>query len=191
MTQTPSKIRSSFTGSKNNHEQRIDYFGEDIGMNTHHVTWHLKFPFRWDDSNENYHTECKGENFFWIYYQLTVRYGAERLSKYLDHIEELYWDDAIQEGFAPHTMCKYCGEYPSRPDNIVLEDVEGVPRVRDILILENRARDAIANGYVTAKVRSTISIRGDDGADIVETSLSHPSTDPTLSATAPCTTRPT
>ncbi|XP_050687730.1 hemocyanin subunit-like [Eriocheir sinensis] len=167
MTQTPSKIKSHFTGSKSNPEQRVAYFGEDIGMNTHHVTWHLEFPFWWDDSHENHHIERKGENFFWVHHQLTVRFDAERLSNYLDPVEELHWDDVIHEGFAPHTMYKYGGYFPSRPDHVHFEDVDGVARVRDMLILESRIRDAIAHGYITAKDGSTISIRDAHGIDVL------------------------
>ncbi|KAK4289520.1 hypothetical protein Pmani_037512 [Petrolisthes manimaculis] len=167
MTQTPAKIKSSFTGSQSNPEQRVAYFGEDIGMNTHHVMWHLEFPFWWDDSHESHHLDRKGENFFWVHHQLTVRFDAERLSNYLAPVEELHWEDPIHEGFAPHTMYKYGGHFPSRPDEIIFEDVDGVARVRDMIITENRIRDAIAHGYVTAKDGSKINIRDAHGIDVL------------------------
>ncbi|XP_063862159.1 hemocyanin subunit-like [Scylla paramamosain] len=167
MTQTAAKILSRFTGSKSNPEQRVAYFGEDIGMNTHHVTWHLEFPFWWDDAHEDHHIERKGESFFWVHHQLTVRFDAERLSNYLDPVDELHWDDVISEGFAPHTMYKYGGYFPSRPDNVKFEDVDGVARVRDMLILESRIRDAIAHGYFTGRDGSVISIRDTHGIDIL------------------------
>ncbi|MBW8521547.1 hypothetical protein K1D78_24410, partial [Escherichia coli] len=131
------------------------------------VTWHLEFPFWWDDSHENHHIERKGENFFWVHHQLTVRFDAERLSNHLDPVDELHWDDVIHEGFAPHTMYKYGGYFPSRPDHVHFEDVDGVARVRDMLILESRIRDAIAHGYITAKDGSTISIRDAHGIDVL------------------------
>nr|AAW57892.1 hemocyanin subunit 4 [Metacarcinus magister] len=178
MTQTAAKIESHFTGSKSNPEQRVAYFGEDIGMNTHHVTWHLEFPFWWDDAHENHHIERKGESFFWVHHQLTVRFDAERLSNYLDPVDELHWDDVIHEGFAPHTMYKYGGYFPSRPDNVHFEDVDGVARVRDMLILESRIRDAIAHGYVTGRDGSIISISDSHGidvlGDVIESSLYSP-----------------
>ncbi|XP_045137652.1 hemocyanin subunit 2-like [Portunus trituberculatus] len=181
MTQTAAKIQSHFTGSKSNPEQRVAYFGEDIGMNTHHVTWHLEFPFWWDDAHENHHINRKGESFFWVHHQLTVRFDAERLSNYLDPVDELHWDDMIHEGFAPHTMYKYGGYFPSRPDNVNFEDVDGVARVRDMLILESRIRDAIAHGYITGRDGSVISIRDAHGIDIlgdvIESSTYSPNTE--------------
>lgn len=99
MTQTPGKFKMEFTGSKSNPEQRVAYFGEDIGMNSHHVHWHMDFPFWWDGDK----IDRKGELFFWAHHQLSARFDAERLSNYLSVVDELYWDRPIYEGFAPHT----------------------------------------------------------------------------------------
>merc|ERR1712002_106197 len=142
MTQTPGNFHMHFTGTRKNPEQHVAYFGEDIGMNVHHVTWHMDFPFWWDDAF-GYHLDRKGEFFFWAHHQLTVRFDAERLSNRLDMVEPLYWDKTIVEGFAPHTTYRYGGEFPSRPDNIKFSDVEGIVRVRDMIIHEARIIDAI------------------------------------------------
>nr|AAW57891.1 hemocyanin subunit 3 [Metacarcinus magister] len=178
MTQTRAKIESHFTGSKSNPEQRVAYFGEDIGMNTHHVTWHLEFPFWWDDAHENHHIERKGENFFWVHHQLTVRFDAERLSNHLDPVDELHWDDVIHEGFDPQAMYKYGGYFPSRPDNIHFEDVDGVADVRDMLLYEERILDAIAHGYVRDRNGKIVDLRNNDGidvlGDVIESSLYSP-----------------
>jgi len=155
-----------YTGSQRNPEQRVAYFGEDIGMNVHHVTWHMDFPFWWKDSY-GYKLDRKGELFFWAHHQLSARYDAERLSNNLDPVDELYWDRPIYEGFAPHTSYKYGGEFPSRPDNIVFRDVDGVARIRDLMIWEERIRDAIAHGYVTGKDGEIVNILNDNGIDIL------------------------
>ncbi|XP_069954003.1 hemocyanin subunit-like [Cherax quadricarinatus] len=167
MTQTPGKFTSEFTGSQKNPEQRVAYFGEDIGLNTHHVTWHLEFPFWWNDKHESHHLDRKGENFFWVHHQLTVRFDAERLSNYLDPVEELHWEKPIKEGFSPHATYKFGGYFPSRPDNILFQDVDGVARIRDMIIYESRIRDAIAHGYVIAKDGSIIDIKTARGIDIL------------------------
>merc|ERR1712212_1166126 len=169
MTRTPSKFKMAFTGSLKNPEQRVAYFGEDIGMNVHHVTWHMDLPFWWNDSSHSNgkHLDRKGELFFWAHHQLTARFDAERLSNWLDVVDELHWDQPIIEGFAPHTSYKYGGEFPPRPDNAHFDDVDGVARVRDMLIIESRIRDAIAHGYIVDKEGNTISIMNDHGIDIL------------------------
>merc|ERR1719370_325515 len=166
MTQTPGKFTMGYTGSQKNPEQRVAYFGEDIGMNVHHVTWHMDNPFWWED-RFGYNIDRKGELFFWAHHQLTARFDAERLSNNLNLVDELYWDRPIYEGFAPHTTYKYGGEFPARPDNIQFEDVDGVARIRDLMIWEDRIRDAIAHGYVTAEDGSSIDILNDKGIDIL------------------------
>merc|ERR1712198_554389 len=177
MTRTPSKFKMEFTGSLKNKEQRVAYFGEDIGMNVHHVTWHMDLPFWWTD-NYGKHLDRKGELFFWAHHQLSARFDIERISNYLDFVDELQWDQPITEGFAPHTSYKYGGEFPPRPDNARFEDVDGVARVRDMLIIESRIRDAIAHGYIVDKEGNTISIMNDRGidilGDIIESSMYSP-----------------
>jgi len=177
MTNTPGTFEMKFTGTKKNKEQRVAYFGEDIGMNTHHVTWHMDNPFWWKDSY-GYHLDRKGELFFWAHHQLTVRFDAERLSNWLGVVDELHWEKPIVEGFAPHTSYKYGGEFPARPDNIKFEDVDGVAKVRDMVITESRIHDAIAHGYITDKDGSVIDIMNDHGidklGDIIESSMYSP-----------------
>merc|ERR1712042_377899 len=166
MTQTPGKFNMGYTGSAKNPEQRVAYFGEDIGMNVHHVSWHMDYPFWWED-RFGYSLDRKGELFFWAHHQLSARFDAERLSNNMNFVDELYWDRPIVEGFAPHTTYKYGGEFPARPDNIKFEDVDGVARIRDLMIWEDRIRDAIAHGYVTGHDGSVIDILNDKGIDVI------------------------
>jgi len=177
MTQMPGIFDMKFTGSKRNPEQHIAYFGEDIGMNLHHVIWHMDFPFWWEDKY-GYHLDRKGELFFWAHHQLTARFDSERLSNHLNMVDELYWDKLIVQGFAPHATYRYGGEFPSRPDNIRFSDVDGVIRVRDMIIHEARIRDAIDHGYITAADGSHIDIMNEQGidhlGDIIESSMYSP-----------------
>lgn len=163
MTQTPGKFRMEFTGSLKNPEQRVAYFGEDVGLNSHHVHWHMDFPFWWD----GYQMDRKGELFFWVHHQLTARFDAERLSNYLNPVEELYWNRPIAEGFAPHTAYRYGGEFPNRPDNKYFEDVDGAGRVRDMLIIEDRIIDAIDHGYIIDADGKQIDLDVEHGIDIL------------------------
>ena len=177
MRQQPQTYDMHFTGTLKNPETHVAYFGEDIGLNVHHVTWHMNFPFWWDDAF-GFHLDRKGELFFWAHHQLSARFDAERLSNNLDMVEELYWDRPIVEGFAPHTTYRYGGEFPTRPDGIEFSDIEGVIRVRDMIIHESRIRDAIAHGYITAADGSHIDIMNNKGIDLlgdtIESSLYSP-----------------
>merc|ERR1719495_2795398 len=126
----------------------------------------MDHPFWWED-RFGYNIDRKGELFFWAHHQLSARFDSERLSNNMNMVDELYWDRPIYEGFAPHTTYKYGGEFPARPDNIKFEDVDGVARIRDLMIWEDRIRDAIAHGYVTAEDGTTIDILNDKGINIL------------------------
>ena len=163
MTQTPGKFKMEFTGSKKNPEQLVAYFGEDVGINSHHVHWHMDFPFWWD----GHKIDRKGELFFWAHHQLTARFDAERLSNHLSVVDELYWDRPIAEGFAPHTTYRHGGEFPSRPDNKYFEDVDGVAHIRDMKLLENRIHSAIDQGYIFGSDGSKIVLDEEHGIDVL------------------------
>merc|ERR1711887_6751 len=166
MEQVNRKFKLGYTASEKNREQRVAYFGEDLGFNIHHVTWHMDHPFWWKDSYGK-KFDRKGELFFWVHHQMTARFDAERLSNAMPEVEEIYWDRPIKEGFAPHTQYKYGGEFPSRPDNLIFSDVEGVARVRDMYVMESRIRDAIDHGYFVGKDGEIIDIMNDRGIDIL------------------------
>ncbi|KAK3870539.1 hypothetical protein Pcinc_024236 [Petrolisthes cinctipes] len=163
MTQTPGDFHMEFTGTNKNEEQRVAYFGEDIGINSHHVHWHMDFPFWWNGE----HIDRKGELFFWAHHQLTARFDAERLSNYLSPVDELHWDRPIKDGFAPHTSYKFGGEFPTRPDNKAFDDVDGVARMRDMIITESRIRDAIAHGYIEKEDGTHVNIDDVHGIDVL------------------------
>ncbi|KAK3870541.1 hypothetical protein Pcinc_024238 [Petrolisthes cinctipes] len=163
MTQTPGNFNMEFSSSKKNPETRVAYFGEDIGMNSHHVHWHMDFPFWWHGE----HIDRKGELFFWAHHQLTARFDAERLSNWLSPVDELHWDRPIKDGFAPHTSYKFGGEFPTRPDNKAFDDVDGVARMSDMIITESRIRDAIAHGYIEKEDGTHVNIDDVHGIDVL------------------------
>lgn len=72
LLQTPTVIPMKFTGSANNPEQRVAYFGEDIGINSHHNHWHMDFPFWWKQEYAA-DKDRKGELFFYMHHQMVAR----------------------------------------------------------------------------------------------------------------------
>lgn len=61
-----------FTGSVSNPEQRVAYFGEDVGMNAHHAHWHMDHPFWWKKTYDQRKSR-KGELFFYMHHQMVAR----------------------------------------------------------------------------------------------------------------------
>ncbi|XP_071532773.1 pseudohemocyanin-2-like [Panulirus ornatus] len=177
MAATPAMIKMGFTGTKRNPEQRVAYFTEDIGLNTYYVNWHMEYPFWWKDTYGP-HIERKGEIFFWIHHQLTNRFDAERISNHLELTEPIREDKPLREGYAPQISYKNGVPFPSRPDDVMLVDVVGLPMIRELVQLENRIRDAIDHGYIIGREGSIIDIRNERGiailGDVIESSLYSP-----------------
>jgi len=68
-------------------EQRIAYFGEDLGISMHNKFMHLEYPFWMDGKKYGLTMDRKGELFYWIYDQLLARYELERVANYMPETE--------------------------------------------------------------------------------------------------------
>jgi tyrosinase len=163
MTQTPTVIPMNFTGTIRNTEQRVSYFGEDVGMNSHHSHWHQEWPF-WMEEKHGEHKDRKGELFWYMHHQLTARFDAERLSNNLNKVEPLHWDKPILEGFVPKAQYKSGHEFPSRPDNMNFQDLPFLT-INDMKQYETRIRKSIAAGFVLNDHWEKVSINGTEGID--------------------------
>ncbi|XP_021915492.1 hemocyanin-like isoform X2 [Zootermopsis nevadensis] len=166
MTRTPMVIPMRFTGSVNNPEQRVAYFGEDVGMNSHHSHWHMDFPFWWRSEEFGEQKDRQGELFFYMHHQMVARFDAERLSNNLPVVEPLEWDQKIVEGFAPGATYENGQEFPMRPDNMNFGDLPWLT-IQDMKIVEGRIRDAIASGFVKTTDAGLISLNNTAGIDLL------------------------
>jgi hypothetical protein len=166
MTQTPVVIPMNFTGTIRNPEQRVSYFGEDIGMNAHHISWHSLHPFWWNDEKYGKTLDRTGELFWYAHHQLSVRFDAERLSNNLRDVDALHWDKPIVEGFSPKAIYKSGVEFPSRPDNMRFQDLNGLT-VNDMKQFESRIRKSIALGYVYNKQGEKVPLNNVAGINIL------------------------
>lgn len=169
MRQEPAVIQMNFTGTIRNPEQRVAYFGEDVGMNSHHSIWHADFPFWWKDEVYGVQKDRKGELFWYMHHQLLTRFNAERLSNDLNEVEPLHWDKPIVLGFYPQTTYRKGGEFPARPDNFRFQDLTNL-RVADLEAFEDRIRESIASGLVLGRnvqAEGAIKLNNTDGINIL------------------------
>ncbi|CAG0906462.1 unnamed protein product, partial [Darwinula stevensoni] len=163
MQQEDATIEATFTGTLKNLEQRVAYFGEDIGLNNHHHHWHADFPFWWRD--EWGHKDRKGELFFYMHHQLNARFDAERLSNNLPRVEAIGWDKTIHEGFAPHMSYYEEGEFPSRPDDMHFLDLPFMTRDQ-MTRYESRIRNAV-DKLKAYGPNGPVSLNSSEGIDIL------------------------
>jgi hypothetical protein len=145
MRQETAIIHMNFTGTVRNPEQRVAYFGEDVGMNNHHAVFHQDWPFWWNEERYGMIKDRKGELFWHMHHQLITRFNAERLSNDLNEVEALDWHKPIVEGFYPQTTYRKGGEFPARPDNFEFHDLKDI-KIADLEAYEERIREAISSG---------------------------------------------
>nr|CCC55875.1 myriapod hemocyanin subunit type 1 [Polydesmus angustus] len=105
--------------------RRVDYFTEDMGMNSHHYHWHVTHPLFLPDVIEGVHKDRIGELFYWMHRQMVARFDSELLSNHLPRVSAFeHWDEPIHTGYAPHLTIHRTGyRYLYRPDGLILQDL--------------------------------------------------------------------
>ncbi|XP_049876511.1 arylphorin subunit beta-like [Pectinophora gossypiella] len=81
-------------------EQKLAYFTEDIGLNSHYYFFHCFIPF-WKNTKVNNFKERLGEFWLFHYQQLLARYYLERLSNGLGEISDFSWEKPIKTKYTP------------------------------------------------------------------------------------------
>lgn len=142
----------NYTASDKEEEQRLSYYREDIGMNSHHWHWHIVYPFSNKEHPEIVKKDRRGELFYYMHHQMVARYNCERLCNKLSKVQplsDLY--NAIAEGYFPKLLCGLNDRtYPHRAHNIVLSDIDrtdGKYALADLRRWIDRVAGAIDNGY--------------------------------------------
>ncbi|EDV54994.1 phenoloxidase 2 [Drosophila erecta] len=161
-------IPQNYTASDREDEQRLAYFREDIGVNSHHWHWHLVYPTT--GPMEVVNKDRRGELFYYMHHQILARYNVERFCNNLKKVQPLNNLRAeIPEGYFPKILSSVNNRtYPSRVTNQKLRDVDrqdGRVEISDVERWRDRVLAAIDQGYVedTSGVRTPLDeVRGID-----------------------------
>lgn len=173
-------IPVNFTANELEEEQRLAYFREDIGVNSHHWHWHLVYPGAGPDRIVN--KDRRGELFFYMHNQLIARYNIARMSSNLKRVQRLTnLRDIIPEGYFPKIIRSSNNRaYPPRVSNARLLDINrdgAVVEVGDLERWRDRIYEAIDSGFATTKTGERIPMTIDLLGDIVEASQRNPNPD--------------
>lgn len=115
----PYLLTANYTGWYLTHdhdsEWRLNYFTEDIGLNSLYFYFHVMSPM-WM-SSEKYHLvqDYRGELYYYVHKQIMARYNMERLSHDLGELEYIDWDKPIATGYYPSMIHSTGLPYPQRP----------------------------------------------------------------------------
>lgn len=54
-----------------NSEERLTFFREDLGLNSHHFHWHIIYP-TFGQKSKQYANNRRGEIFYYVHHQMMV-----------------------------------------------------------------------------------------------------------------------
>nr|CAO98768.1 putative prophenoloxidase [Artemia franciscana] len=167
--ETVLEINQEFSALDKNPENRLAYFREDLGVNSHHWHWHLVFP---DD--EEFKRDRRGEMFFYMHHQIIARYDCERLSNGLPLVRSFHkLDEPIEEAYFSKLTTDNSGKlWGVRPAGMKIQDME-LPepnenyRIMDMEGWRDRIRDAIHRGIARRTDGTEVRLDAKTGIDIL------------------------
>ncbi|XP_037809670.1 phenoloxidase 2-like [Lucilia sericata] len=164
------EIPRNYTASDREEEQRLGYFREDIGVNSHHWHWHLVYPG--NGPIDIVKKDRRGELFYYMHHQILARYNVERFCNGLKKVKILNnVREPITEGYFPKIMSSLNNRtYPSRNTNTKLQDIDREDSKLEIADLErwtDRIVTAIDQGFVVDTQGKQIPLDSKKGIDIL------------------------
>ncbi|CAL8072420.1 unnamed protein product [Orchesella dallaii] len=172
------------TGRNTNPENRLAYFREDMGINTHHWHWHL--VYRLDDAQQP--GRRKGELFYYMHHAMIARYDSERLSNGLTRVRAMSIDDnpVVKEGYFGKLYDTNSGQnWGTRQNDTPLRNLNrtGDPNLppsfhqltlNQLRIWRDRVMEAIDTGLVNMGTGTRTPLNIDILGDMLEASALSP-----------------
>ena len=156
-------------------EQSMTYFTEDVDINANYYYFHIYAPFWMPQYELSYHSQFRGELFYYFHQQRLARYYLERLSNDFGEIPHFEYEYPIETGYYPSLTYTNGMHFPTRPNHAHLyyNGVHGQQTyshfgnytysytfVKDY---ERRLRDALDRGYVYTPEGQKVSLFDKDG----------------------------
>lgn len=135
----------------------------------HHWHWHLVYPGEGPQNVVN--KDRRGELFYYMHNQVVHRYNVERMCNGLERVRSLNIRAVIPEAYFPKIVRSSNNRsYPARQPNSLLQDLnrpESVATLADLELWRDRIYQAIDQGYAIGANGQQISLRGQNGIDIL------------------------
>lgn len=136
--------------AENLDEELLNYFTEDIGLNSFYQDVNSQYPF-WMGKEyfPGQNRDGEGEWYLYQHQQILARYYMERLSNGLGEIPDYSIYKPIKSGYKP-MLRYYNGKYfAQRPNNYMLSNNDQYYDVYPLRIWERRIRDVIDQGFIS------------------------------------------
>ncbi|XP_066992409.2 hexamerin [Anabrus simplex] len=140
----PYVIPYNYTSHVHNYLDRLNYFSEDVGLNTYLTYLNYEYPAWLNTRKYGLKAQHRGELFYYTRQQLLARYQLERLSRGFPSVETFDTNiyNPVKVGFNPHLHYPNGQAVPARPEGIRVHDNDLVD-VDEVKNIEWRIRNAI------------------------------------------------
>lgn len=145
------------------------YWNSDPGLNEFHTHWHIENPFWWNETVYGVIRHRKGELFLYMHHQMVCRYNAELLSNGIAEVTglELESDYQFPEPYTPDIVNINYNNFPARRKGERFRDLEQGNSLSRLKTWFDRLHQGIEQGYFEGPTNNTISLREDNGTDIL------------------------
>jgi hypothetical protein len=148
------------------YEQRLNYFTEDIGLNTYYFYYRNQFPFFLSSQELGWPKNYRGVEYIYGHHMLLNRYYLERLSNELGKIEDYDYDRPFYAGYWPSMTYPNGMHFPSRPWNSYFPKSK-YHKIHESEEYETRISQAVDSGYVFSSEGKPIKFYSPEGLDIL------------------------
>jgi hypothetical protein len=138
----------TYDSYKQNEDQKISYFTEDIGLNSYYYYFHIDYPFWMEGKQFGLNKDRRGELYLFEHQQLLARYHLERISHGLGDIPEFSWFKKFETGYTPNLRYYNGLMFPVRSNNHQFYHEKNYYDIATVHNYERRIRDAIDYGFV-------------------------------------------
>lgn len=127
-------------------DDRLNYFTEDIDVNTFYYNLHMNYPYWMIDDEFTVNKERRGEVTMYGYLQLLARYRLERLSHKMCDVPMINFHEPLENGYWPKIRLHTGDEMPVRRNNVILLNKYNTREMQYIDDIERVIRDSILKG---------------------------------------------
>ncbi|XP_015594791.1 arylphorin subunit alpha [Cephus cinctus] len=128
-------------------DHKLNYFMEDIGLNSYYYHMRAMFPLFVSDKNLNYTRDVRGEIYLYGHKLLMSRYYMERLSNDLEDVEDFDWTMPFVPGFYKEMVHPNGVMFPQRESYQTLPSYK-YKYMKEAREVESRIMELIDFGYV-------------------------------------------
>ncbi|XP_061713967.1 basic juvenile hormone-suppressible protein 1-like [Cydia pomonella] len=140
-------------------DDKINYFTEDIDLNTYYYYLHMNYPYWMDNEVYGLHKERRGEVMMYSGQQLLARYRLERLSHGMCDIKMIKWDEKIEGGYWPKLRLHNGFEMPARVGNVEVLNEDNLRLKLVCDDVEKIIRQAILTGKMERRDGTVITLK--------------------------------